>query len=362
MTPIRRISNSEVRTFKECKRKWWLAWVLGYQQKRVSPLGALAIGGRLHEALAAYYVPDGAQRLDPRETLELLLARDLAVANDLFLLIADDQKKWQQEVDLQRIMLDGYMAWIEETGADQDYEVLGSETYVEVPWAPALSQWLGLDLRLIGRLDVKLRHRFSGMLLFLDHKTTASINASLREHYQMNPQMRMYRLILQMSSNERVGAALYSMLRKVKRSIRAQPPFFGRLEIETNDHELWAFEQQLYGTVRDMVEIEQEMPVDDPTKIMHHTLVPPTTGTHCQRCPFQRECNMFDDGSRVWDAMENRFKRGEPLSYYGKEELRTYDGTTQDRRGTVPTYPRRVEAGEDDARVDVSASDPGPGR
>lgn len=360
MMPIRRISNSEVRTFKECHRKWWLGWVLGYQQRKVSPLGALAIGGRLHEALAAYYVPDGDRRLDPRQTLELLLARDLAVASDLWLLTADERDKWQKEVDLQRIMLAGYMEWLEATGSDQDYEILGSETYVEVPWAPNLGALWNLDLRLIGRLDVKLRNRWSGVLSFLDHKTTASINASLKDHYQMNPQMRMYRLILQLSTGEHIGAAIYSMLRKVKRSIKANPPFYGRIEIETNPSELKSFEQQLHGTVSDMLRTEDAMTLM-PEKF-HHTHVPPTTGTHCQRCPFQRECNMFDDGSRVWDAMNNRFKRDEPLSYYAREELRTYDGTTEDGRGTVPTYPRRVEAGEDDACVDGAPADAGPGR
>ena len=357
---IRRISNSEVRTFKECKRKWWLAWVQGWQLKKVSPLGALAIGGRMHEALASYYVPDSVQRLDPRQTLELLLARDLAAANGLWLLTPEEQKKWQQEVDLQRIMLEGYMQWLEETGADQDYEVIESERYVEAKWAHSLGETWGLDLRLIGRLDVLLRHRWTNTLRFLDHKTTGSIDASLKDHLQMNPQMRMYWLILQLSSDLRVSGAVYSMLRKVKRTVRAKPPFYGRVDLEFNNHERESFNKQLYGTVHEMLRSEESLSVSDPNR--HHFIVPPTTGAHCQRCPFRKECNMFDDGSRVWDAMESRFKRGEPLSYYGKEELRTYDGTNQDGRGPVPTYPRRVEAGEDDTRVDGAAADASPGR
>lgn len=360
MTTIRRISNSEVRTFKECRRRWWLAWVLGYQLKNISPLGALAIGGRIHEALAAYYVPDSQQRLDPREVLELLLARDLTAANGLWLLTADERKTWQKEVDLQRIMLEGYVEWLEATGSDQDYEVIESERYVEAKWAPALGVTWELDLRLIGRLDVLLRHRWTGRLMFLDHKTTASIDASLRDHLQMNPQMRMYWLILQLTSDMRLAGAIYSMLRKVKRTDRAKPPFYGRVDLEFNDHELRSFEQQLHGTVSDMLSTENMLKTL-PEKY-HHTYVPPTTGSHCQRCPFRRECVMFDDGSRVWDAMENRFKRDEPLAYYAKEELRTYDGTSQDGRGPVPTYPLRIEAGQDDAGLDGADTASGSGR
>lgn len=343
MTTIRRISNSEIRTFKECRRKWWLGWVLGYQLKQVTPLGALAIGGRLHEALASYYVPDSVGRADPRQTLELLLARDLAAADGQFLLTVEDRKKWQQEVDLQRIMLEGYVEWLDATGADQDYEVIAPEHYVETKWGAGLGAVWERDLRLIGRLDVLLRHRWTGKLLFLDHKTTASIDASLKDNLQMNPQMRMYWLILQLTSDMRLAGALYSMLRKVKRTVRATPPFFGRVELEFNDHELRSFEQQLHGTVGEMLSVENMLQTL-PEKY-HHTYVPPTQGSHCQRCPFRRECVMFDDGSRVWDAMDNRFKKDEPLSYYGRDELRTYDGTNENGRGPVPTYPLRVEAG-----------------
>jgi hypothetical protein len=339
---IRRFSNSEIQSWKRCRRQWWLAWARGLQLKHVSPIGALAIGGRIHEALASWYVPEGQPRIDPREALELLLVRDLqAVAN--VAMIPEDRKKFDSEADLQRIMLEGYIQWLEETGADQDYDVVAPESYVEAELHHSLSDTWDMLILIIGRLDVELMHRVTGARLFLDHKTTADIKTSIK-NLRMNPQMRNYRLLIELTNpgDRPVMGAIYSMLRKVKRTVRANPPFYHREYLTFNPLELDAFKKQLYGTIHEILQAEVIL---NSMKQDHNFIVPPTVGDHCNRCVFQRECPMFDDGSRVEDALASRFIVGEPLHYYGKEDLARHDRTEEGRRGAGDPAPRRVEAG-----------------
>ena len=361
-TIVRRISNSEIQSWKRCRRQWWLAWHRGLRLKSVSPLGALAIGGRIHEALATYYVPEGQTRTDPRETLEFLIELDWAIAGLSALFTAEDRKKFQSEADLQRIMLEGYMEWLAETGADQDFEVIAPEAYVEAELSPSLSDTWDMLILIIGRLDVLLRNHYTNLRLFLDHKTTADINGSIK-NLRMNPQMRTYRLLVDLTNPDGRPSmgAVYSMLRKVKRTVRATPPFYHRELLTFNPHELESFKKQLLTVVNEILGTEESLNRDHP--IEHHFLVPPTVGDHCNRCVFQRECPMFDDGSRVEDALTNRFTVGEPLHYYGKEDLQRHDrtdaGPVPTGRCTVTSHPLRIEARKDDAGVDGTVTDLG---
>ena len=55
MSEIVRISNSEIQTFKDCRRKWWLTYYRRLQPKYRDSTGALALGTRIHAALDDYY-------------------------------------------------------------------------------------------------------------------------------------------------------------------------------------------------------------------------------------------------------------------------------------------------------------------
>lgn len=337
---IRRISNSEIATFKNCRRRWWLAWHRGLRPKWESPLGALGIGQNVHAALASYYVPDGQPRTDPREALEVIL-KDAAERLGTYWgaqgkeVPAGELKTLLSEADLQRIMLDGYVQWIAETGADQDFKVIESEAYVEVLFETISD----LAVYIIGRLDVLAEDAWTGKPMFLDHKTTGSIAGSIHG-LPLNPQMKMYRLILQFLSGKQVDIALYSMLRKVKRSVKAKPPFFHREKITHNRIEVEHFQQQLRGVIQDIINVGDQL--DD--GVDHNLVVYPTPGTGCNYCPFVRECHMLEDGSRAEDSLRDRFTVGEPLHYYGKEDLQRVTALQPGSR-TLNAHPRRIQAG-----------------
>lgn len=329
----RRISNSEIQTFKECRRKWWLAWHRGLTPVRTERSGALALGSRVHAALASYYVPSTDTAVDPRVRIRELLEEDRAALRadqarwweesteefgqlerpERTALHVTQMKKFNDEADLQLAMIDGYVDWIENTGDDQYIQVLESESYVELPFSITLMR----DVILIGRLDVRIRNLISGEIEFLDHKTTGSIPELLRE-LRMSEQMKMYRLLLTALPGARVGGATYNILRKVKRTRAATPPFFQRHTIRFNPVELRTFTDTLRGVINVILDTEERLR-DDPR---HHVYAYPTRTRDCSwKCPFDRICPLFDDGSRAEALVAVNFEERNPLEYYGQEEL-----------------------------------------
>jgi hypothetical protein len=158
----------------------------------------------------------------------------------------------------------------------------------------------------------------------------------------LNPQMKMYRLLLNLRkpSSNTVNIAVYSMLRKVKRTVKANPPFFHRERIPHNSIEITNFRSQLTGVIMDIIHAGWSLDKNlDPNLIVY-----PTPGTGCNFCPFQQECHMMEDGSRAEDSLRDRFTVGEPLHYYGKDDLQRVTALQPGAR-TLDTHPRRIEAG-----------------
>lgn len=321
---VRYISNSEVQTFKDCRRKWWLAYFRGLTLKKQKLTGPLAIGNRIHRALEAWYVPDGQTRTDPRDALERCITDDWSntikyyggtnsVPDDILIPLAKD-------ADLERIMLEGYMQWLEETGVDSHLKVIAPEMYIEVSFT---SQFLNTrfddkELRLIGRVDVQVERETDGRQMFIDHKTVADLVGPTLT-LPVDEQMLMYLFLQRKDETEarKCAGALYNMLRKVRRSAKAKPPFFNRVEVFHNKLQLSAFEMHLVSTINDIHRVEKML-----TKgAGHHRVVPPRPTRDCSwKCEFQQVCGMFDDGSRAEDMLKTLYTIDNPIKYYDKEK------------------------------------------
>jgi hypothetical protein len=111
----------------------------------------------------------------------------------------------------------------------------------------------------------------------------------------------------------RCEGALYNMLRKVKRTARAKPPFFERIEVRHNEHELDAYRRRLLGVARDVQRAGSELTAgEDPMSVVY----PNPTRTCSWDCDFFVICPMFDDGSRVDDAIASLYEEADPLTRY----------------------------------------------
>lgn len=312
---VRRFTNSEIQTFKTCRRKWYLTYYLRLRQRHESPVGIMQVGNRIHRALQYHYgtqAPGSPEFIDARDALEALIVHDSEVNAERIDSDAELAKRFTQDADLERIMLEGYVDWITETGADARYEIISAETYREVDLHIDVPH-VNTVVRLISRLDLRVRRLSDGMSLFLDHKTTGSIDTLVRQ-LLANEQMLWYILIEKLRDSEHsTQGAVYNMLRRVKRSAKAKPPFYARHTVNHNSRELESFRVRTIGTIADILTLENLL-----DKGADHRLIAyPTPTSGCSfSCPFYGVCRMFDDGSHVNDYMRDHYVTGDPLDYY----------------------------------------------
>lgn len=312
-------SNSEVTTSQLCPRKWWLAWFRGLTPRLKDVQGPRSTGTRIHLALAAYY--DGVPRIISHDlyaqgVLHTEQIQDIATLRAQFEFDEDlDMRvqKLQSDFDLERIMLEGYLEWIQETGIDAQLEVVGVEQYLEVDYPVTNIE----KIKLIGKIDSRVLSRITGRRLFIDHKTVQSVrDATLN----MNRQMLHYHLLEELTTppnEQRCDGALYNMLRKVKRTRASKPPYFARVPVDHNKHQIHSYAEQLDTLILQILERTyalRERPQDA------IAIAPANPGRHCSWCPFMKVCTMFDDGSRVESALEDLYEVKDPLSYYGAKE------------------------------------------
>lgn len=330
---VRLVSNSEIQTHKDCPRKWWLAWHRGLKPRRRAVTGAASTGTRIHVALAALYSPGGvtadatralidAQRADQLEIDRQLSAAQFSEHGDEEISrLNGDYDKLLKAFDLEHAMLEGYVEWLAETGVDQHLEVISVEQRVEAEFCDeetaSKRAWLN-PVKLIAKLDARVRNVLTGAVKFIDHKSVGSIYDPV---LGLNQQMRHYHVIddlLTEPGQPRAEGALYNMLRKVKRGRAAKPPFYARVPIDHNRYELINHSAQLVGAIDRLNDATQLMN-DRPE--MHQAVVPPRPSRDCVwKCEFFKICRMFDDGSRVEAAIEEHYVAGDPLAYYDTEE------------------------------------------
>jgi hypothetical protein len=305
------VSNSELQTFKRCRRKWWLAWFRGLALRAEPPTGVRQIGDRCHRALKGHYVPGGPTRPEQLlDELERLIILDRTAAGEME---PDVAKKFESEADLERIMLEGYVEWLAATGADADYEVIAPETYLEahVP--------IGRNVAIIGKLDVRLRRISDGAHLFMDHKTVGDLRAPTLM-LPLDEQMLHYHYLesLNVEDGQRSVGALYNMLKRVRRTDRAKPPFYERVEVRHNDHELQSYGRRVAGEIHTILDVSDELDNgQDPREVAY-----PSPRRDCTwDCDFFAVCPMFDDGSRAEAMLAQLYTRRDPLEYYISEAI-----------------------------------------
>lgn len=309
-----RISNSEMQTFKRCKRRWWLGYYRGLQPIEKSGIGPLPLGTRIHDALEQYYT-DGTHPVDAYNRLHRRDAKLFMASKEAT--FEDNVDKFNKESELGRIMLEGYMEWLEETNEDAKIEVVGAEqilTYRLTEFDPRVE--------LIGKVDLKVQRAFDKAVAIFDHKSAAASNyGDYLQYAQMSEQLMMYVLLERLNRKEgepRVDGGTYNVLKKVRRTGRATPPFYDRVDVSFNTKTLQSFYIRLLGTVRDIMSTRDALDngedhrfVAYPTQKMDWT---------CGTCPFYKICPMFDDGSAVEMMVDDYYVQGDPNARYDDQD------------------------------------------
>lgn len=321
------VSNSELQTWKRCRRKWWLSYYRRLALRTEDFVGVRAVGDRVHRALAAWYVPDGEPRVDPRDALERVIVEDwtrvtqLATERDVDeARLAELARDYATSTNLERAMLEGYVEWLAETGADADLRVVAAETEIRARVDVATDRST-YPVDVIGLLDVRARRVSDDARLFLDHKTVGDLKTPVVTLPQ-NEQMLHYHLLEWLTTPEseaRCDGALYNMMRRVKRTAAAKPPFYERVEVRHNAHELEAYRRRLLAATRDVLTaVERLERGDEPVDVVY-----PTPKPDCRwDCDFFAVCNLFDDGSRAEDMLDVLYHEVDPRQHYNRDQAR----------------------------------------
>lgn len=305
------ISNSSIQVFKDCRRKFWLSYYRRLKPREEKMSGALALGSRIHRALELYYAEVALKREVDDSRLTEIWAE--LIADDRMILEAEGRytDDFDNEAELGRIMLEGYLEWLQSEGIDSSLEIVSQEETLSQPM-------LDGQVLLVGKIDQRVRRKADGVRFIRDFKTSANFS-DLMKTAQMNEQFLLYMVLeaLQRGESDRVEGAIITALKKVKRTANARPPFYEQVEVQHNIFTLRNFYKRLHGTLTDIVEMWRALEEGADPMIVAY---PHPTRDCSWKCPFASICPMFDDGSAVERAIEDQFVVGSPYAYYGESD------------------------------------------
>lgn len=299
-----RISNSEIQTFKDCRRRWWFTYYRRLQPKEKKFTGALALGSRVHEALDQYYSTD----------TPLLTAHNNLVEAEKANLLADfrDVSELEKEAELGHIMLEGYLQWVEENGIDAELEMISTEETISMPMFNG-------EVELQGKLDMRVRRRGDGVRMFRDFKTVGGSLSDFANLAPMNEQILTYMLLEQHQNKEgeRSEGGIFTLLKKVRRSAAARPPFYDQIEVRHNVFTLRSFWDRIHGTVGDMMRVRTALDEGESPAFYAY----PRASRDCKwKCQFFTVCTLMDDGSGAEQAITEMYEIADPYAYYGDSD------------------------------------------
>ena len=313
---MRSLSQSEGWMFKRCRRRWWLSYVRRLTPRRGDVAFARDVGSFVHGAAAEWYKGNDKDAVLAALDLALAKERERVYAtetvegeDDITANVYSDEerKDWDKVEAYSRIMVEGFIEWIEEEGVDVGLENFEPEVEVAVPFLEGV--------QLVGKQDARMRNAETGRLLFNELKTVGNF-PDYEKTAHINEQLLHYHLLeeLRKQEDERTAGAVVTMIRRVKRTATAKPPFFKRIMVYHSQNELRSYYARVAGMWEDMKYVMARL--DEGVDPLH--VVYPTPDKTCSwQCPFFKVCPMFDDPSLDAEGfLAEFFEDGDPYARY----------------------------------------------
>lgn len=308
--PELNISNSEMQLFLDDRRIWWLTYYrrLRFKRGHREVTGARPLGTRVHAALELAYSDD----VNPTAQLKKIYEAEEADFKSVGVSQFELDGLWK-EFDLAHAMVSGFVDWVEENGIDNGLTVVAREDVVQVK-----SHIPGVFWR--GKMDQRILREADGARLFRDFKTVGNLTDPIKM-LPHDPQMRFYHLLEYMQSIEQTGGepqwrtdgALYLMLRKVKRTAAAKPPFFGQLEVHHNIHEIRNTYKIAARITDEIVELRNAL---DAGGDFHYLCPPRPNRDWTWKNDFFPVMSLFDDGSDFEGMLAEYYEECDPDERY----------------------------------------------
>lgn len=296
-----KISNSEIGTFLDCRRKWYLHYYLHFTKKRGAEADHLSFGLRMHSALGAWYVSHGQE--DPRKVIREIYAEDRPLA------IQDgtDMKEFDEHARMSGMLVDYYMEKVLKEGFDMGWTYIGSEQEMEIE--------LIEDVNFIGKIDALVERERDGTKFMLEHKTYGSSSAS--QHIKVahiEPQHIGYMMLYRMTHDDYLSGTVLNIIKKVKTLTRSKTPILVREVIRHNQIEIDNYFKRLQMIAQEIKNLSEDLDTNiaNPVHMAY-----PTPSTDCSwKCDFFQVCPMMDDGSDWRGMLEKNFEEYDPYARY----------------------------------------------
>jgi PD-(D/E)XK nuclease superfamily protein len=281
---LRHLNQSELTTYLRCRRKWNWSYLEGFTTPRYNT--NLSTGTAVHKALQAHY-----KGLDPFAAL--VEYWDLTAEN----ILPDDPCMAQvaKDVSLSNIMMEGYLEWLAEEGADAGLTPVAVEEKVEMQ--------LLSDVVLHGTVDLVLADP-DGNMFIIDHKTTNAFGALADRRLVLNFQLLTYATLAEEFFGAAPAGAQLNMLRKVLRTGTAKPPFYQRESVHFNSFQLDNHRAHMQAIATELMAVESRVREGDMSGVW-----PVVDGDCSWKCPFLSVCPMADDGSDINGALNDLYIR-----------------------------------------------------
>lgn len=338
------IHISDIRTFRQCRRKWAWSSPTRMNLEPVIPYVPFFTGRAVHAALEFYY----RDHIPMTETVDKYLSSEDVNMQQIGELWPTEKVAFDEAVQLIRDILNHYAMWQEQDDkvySDQNLEFIALETEFDIPM-PAMAGFPSRALRLAGRMDGLVRHIPTNEYWIWETKTTRSI-AELVRSLANDEQCGAYIYAAQKTLKVPVVGVLYNIIRKkapsrpaivsggqlsrnksvdttafaYKAELRSIYPdwsdetmtqmgygemlnnlldneakFFLRFPIYRSEYQIHLLMQGLYQTAREMIRPQTPM-------------YPSPSWLNCNFCSFKSPCLVMNDGGDYELILREEFQK-----------------------------------------------------
>lgn len=260
------LTNGELSAFRRCRRKWHIKYRLGLDSS-APPSDAISTGLAVHELLSRYY------------SGETLCGGS----------------------DLASIMVSGYIEWVESCGLDS--------RITDVVTEKSLKAKLSENIWLMSRPD--LYFNVDGNPVMVDFKTVNSIN-QFAEGGVRDTQPLHYAAVHYLLTGS-VPSFSYRLLRRVRRTSTAMPPFYGVTDVYHNEQDVMQYIERVRAQVRDMCQVNWRS-----SQVAYMSVgAYPTPAYDCAwSCPFSAICPNLDKHGHSIDRLLSSLVDSDPLAHH----------------------------------------------
>lgn len=313
---IERYSHTELNTWRECRRKWVLTYYLSLTKKERDVRFPTEVGNLVHGAFETFYLSGGIDNPHAEEAARQYLVDKRA--EDLRDCIGEHHETIIKAHKTADACLTSYLHWLDETGADLNLRIIGSEDKLTLE-----GPLTGTELN--GRIDLLAEDQQTGDIVVIDLKLVSSISEKIRMLH-LDTQSKLYALLAR-EKYSRPVRVVFRIVKINQRSAKVKGPQEEEYVIQLNDGQLDTYRTQVLGITSDIRDMTNRLDAGE----HHQTVAYPSASDSCSwKCQFFPVCPMMDDPSSdaQWllnDLYRSRISSAEPVADAKMDESKEED-------------------------------------